>query len=97
MRRFRPTSAVTRTLEQHYNLEHGLHQLAALAASSLVGTSCKTVDLSAYAGVRAVALLDYEHRRPHERDRLETGDLVLVRGDSHEVDRLAADLRLEVR
>src|SRR5262249_49504980 len=38
-----------------------------------------------------------EDDRPLERDRLEAGDLILVRGDGHEVDRLAADLQLDVR
>jgi Na+/H+ antiporter NhaD/arsenite permease-like protein len=85
------------TLVQHYNLEHGLHQLAVPATSPLVGTSRKALDLSAYAGVRAVAFLDHKHDRPLERDRLEAGDLILVRGDGHEVDRLAADLQVEVR
>ena len=85
------------TLVQHYNLEHGLHQLAVPATSPLVGTSRKAIDLSAYAGVRAVAFLDHEDDRPLERDRLEAGDLILVRGDGHEVDRLAADLQVEVR
>jgi di/tricarboxylate transporter len=85
-------------LVQHYNLEHGLHQLTISAASPLVGTSRKGLDLSKYAGVRAVAFLDHEDDRPLERDRLEAGDLILVRGgDGHDVDRLAADLRLEVR
>ena len=85
------------TLVQHYNLEHGLHQLAVPATSPLVGTSRKALDISAYVGVRAVAFLDHEDDRPLERDRLEAGDLILVRGDGHEVDRLAADLRVEVR
>ncbi len=84
-------------LVQHYNLEHGLHQLAVPAASGLVGMSRNAVDLGAYVGVRAVAFLDHEDGRPLERDRLEAGDLILVRGDGHEVDRLAADLQLEVR
>src|SRR6185369_14699436 len=85
------------TLVQHYNLEHGLHQLAVPAASPLIGTARKAIDLSAYAGLRAVAFLDHEDGRPLERDRLEAGDLILVRGDEREVDRLAADLRVEVR
>ena len=85
------------TLVQHYNLEHGLHQLAVPAASPLVGTSRKALDLSAYAGVRAVAFLDHEDDRPLERDRLEAGDLILVRGDGHEVDRLAVEMQVEVR
>ncbi|XUJ37507.1 TrkA C-terminal domain-containing protein [Bradyrhizobium japonicum] len=67
------------------------------ATSPLVGTSRKALDISAYVGVRAVAFLDHEDDRPLERDRLEAGDLILVRGDGHEVDRLAADLRVEVR
>jgi len=90
-------SGHAQTLVQHYNLEHGLHQLVLLAASPLVGTSRKAVDLSRYAGVRAVAFLDHEDDRPLERDRLEPGDLVLVRGDGDEVSRLAGDLGLEVR
>jgi di/tricarboxylate transporter len=85
------------TLVEHYNLENGLHQLRLPDGSPLVGTSRRAVDLREYAGVRAVAFLDHEDNRPLERDRLEAGDLILVRGDEHEVDRLAADLRLEVR
>ncbi|MBN9603030.1 MAG: hypothetical protein J0G33_08870 [Afipia felis] len=44
-------SGHAQTLVQHYNPEHGLHQLAVPATSPLVGTSRKAVDLSAYAGV----------------------------------------------
>ena len=90
-------SGHARTLVQHYHLEHGLHQLAVPASSPLVGASRQAVDLSAYTGVRAVAFLDHKDGRPLERDRLEVGDLILVRGDGHEVDRLAADLQVEVR
>ncbi|MEZ0170737.1 SLC13 family permease [Microvirga sp. TS319] len=84
-------------LVQHYNLEHGLHQLGVPASSPLAGTSRKAIDLNPYPGVRAVAFLSREDGRPLERDRLEAGDLILVRGDGHEVDRLAANLQLEVR
>jgi di/tricarboxylate transporter len=90
-------SGHAQTLVQHYNLEHGLHQLRVAATSPLVGTSRKAVDLSAYAGLRAVAFLDHEDDWPLERDLLEVGDLILVRGDEEEADRLAADLQLEVR
>ena len=90
-------SGHAQTLVQHYNLEHGLHQLAIPAGSPLVGTSRKSVDLGPYAGVRAVAFIDHEDDRPLERDPLAAGDLVLVRGDRDEVDRLAGDLGLEVR
>ena len=86
-----------RTLVEHYNLEHGLHQLRVPSGSRLVGTSRGAVGLGEYAGLRAVAFLDHEDDRPLERDQLEAGDLVLVRGDRHEVERLAADLQLEVR
>lgn len=85
------------TLVEHYNLEHGLHQLRVPGESALVGTSRRTLDLRPYAGVRAVAFLDHEDDEPLERDRIEAGDLILVRGDEHEVERLAADLRLEAR
>lgn len=85
------------TLVEHYNLEHGLHQLRVPGESALVGTSRRTLDLRQYAGVRAVAFLDHEDNEPLERDQIEAGDLILVRGDEHEVERLAADLRLEAR
>ena len=90
-------SGHAKTLVQHYNLEHGLHQLAVRDGSPLAGTSRKEVDLGAYPGVRAVAFLGHKDGRPLERDVLESGDLILVRGDEHEVDRLAADLQLDVR
>ena len=85
------------TLVQHYDLEHGLHQLAIPAGSDLVGTSRKDVDLGGYAGIRAVAFLDHEDDRPLERDLLQAGDLILVRGDGDEAARAAADFGLEVR
>jgi len=90
-------SAHAHTLVEHYNLEHGLHQLRVPSGSRLVGTSRGALGLGEYAGLRAVAFLDHEDDRPLERDQLEAGDLVLVRGDRHEVERLAADLQLEVR
>jgi di/tricarboxylate transporter len=90
-------SGHAQTLVQHYNLEHGLHQLAIPAGSAIVGASRTAIDLTGYAGVRAVAFLDHEDDRPLERDLLEPGDLMLVRGDGDVVDRLAADLGLEVR
>src|SRR5215469_11318130 len=90
-------SAHAHTLVEHYNLEHGLHQLRVPSGSKLVGTSRGALGLGEYAGLRAVAFLDHEDDRPLERDRLEAGDLVLVRGDQREVERLAADLQLEVR
>ena len=90
-------SGHAQTLVQHYRLEHGLHQLAVPAGSPLVGSGRKALDLDPYAGVRAVAFIDHEDDRPLERERLEAGDLILVRGDDEQVDRLAADLGLEVR
>lgn len=90
-------SGHAQTLVQHYNLEHGLHQLSVSAASPLIGTSRKAIDLSAYSGVRAVAFLDHRDGRPLDRDQLEVGDLILVRGDGREVDRLATDFKTEVR
>src|SRR5262249_27556528 len=90
-------SAHAHTLVEHYNLEHGLHQLCVPRGSKLVGTSRGALSLGDYVGLRAVAFLDHEDNRPLERDQIEAGDVVLVRGDQHEVERLAADLRLEVR
>src|SRR5215468_5074542 len=90
-------SAHAHTLVEHYNLEHGLHQLRVPSGSKLVGTSRGALGLGEYAGLRAVAFLDHEDDRPLERDRLEAGDLMLVRGDRHEVERLSADLQVEVR
>ena len=90
-------SGHAQTLVQHYALEHGLHQLAIPAGSELVGASRKDVDLGGYAGVRAVAFLDHEDDRPLERDQLQAGDLILVRGDGDQVTRLAGDLGLDVR
>lgn len=84
------------TLVEHYNLEHGLHRLRLPSGSRLVGTSRRAVDVSEYGGVRAVAFLDHEDQEPLERDQLEAGDLILVRGDVDAVGRLADDLQLEV-
>jgi di/tricarboxylate transporter len=69
-----------RTLVEHYNLEHGLHQLRVPSGSRLVGTSRGALGLGEYAGLRAVAFLDHEDDRPLERDQLEAGDHVLLQG-----------------
>lgn len=84
------------TLVEHYRLEHELHRLRVPNTSPLVGGKRTGVDLTGYAGVRVVAFLDHEDDEPLERERLEPGDLVLVRGNDDEVERLAADLHLEV-
>lgn len=89
-------SGHARTLVNQYRLEDSLHQLLVPGSSPLVGTSRSALDLSGYAGVRTVAFIDHEDRRPLERDKLEASDLVLVRGDAAAVKRLAGDLDLEV-
>ena len=85
------------TLVEHYRLEHGLHQLRVQSSSPLVGTPRNAIDLTGYRGVHAVAFLDHEDNEPLDREQLEADDLVLVRGDGDDVERLAADLGLEVR
>lgn len=89
-------SGHAQTLVEHYRLEDSLHQLYVPAASQLVGSSRSAVDLSGYPGVRMVAFLDHSDNEPLERDRLEAGDLLLVRGDGEQVARLANDRGLEV-
>ncbi|GAA5112964.1 SLC13 family permease [Pseudonocardia adelaidensis] len=84
------------TLVEHYNLADSLHQLFVPGTSPLVGAARSAIDLGEYRDVRLVAFLDHADNQPLEREKLEMGDLVLVRGDADEVGRLAADLGLEV-
>jgi len=85
------------TLVASYRLEHGLHQLAVLSDSALVGGSRRALDLTDYPGLSLVAVLDHDDHEPLERDRVEAGDLLLVRGDDAQAERLAGALGLEVR
>jgi di/tricarboxylate transporter len=89
-------SAHAQTLVEQYNLEEGLHRFRVRSTSPYIGTSRADVDLTDYAGLQLVGVLDGRSATPLERQIAED-DLVLVRGDAESAGRLAADMHLGVR
>jgi di/tricarboxylate transporter len=89
-------SAHAQTLVEQYNLEEGLHRFRVRSTSPYIGTSRADVDLTNYAGLQLVGVLDGRSATPLERQIAED-DLVLVRGDAETAGRLAADMHLGVR
>ena len=84
------------TLVQHYNLEPGCTswRCPPPRPSSVRRARPSTSERTP---VCAQSPSSIRGDQPLKRDRLEAGDLILVRGDGHEVERLAADLQVEVR
>lgn len=89
-------SGHAQTLVEHYRLEDSLHQLYVPATSGLVGGGRRELDLTGHPGVRLVAMLDHADNQPLERDHVEAGDLVLLRGEPDEVAQVAAEHGLEI-
>ena len=89
--------AHAQTLVEQYRLEDGLHHFRVRQTSPYVGTSRTEVDLSNYAGLHLVALLEGDGATPLQRDEIVEGDLMLVRGEAETAGRLAIDMHLGVR
>ncbi|MEH2509343.1 di/tricarboxylate transporter [Nitrobacteraceae bacterium AZCC 1564] len=90
-------SAHAHTLVEQYRLEDGLHHFRVRSTSPYLGQSRADVDLKQYAGLHLVALLDGRTASPLQREQIDEGDLVLVRGDAETAGRLALDMHLAVR
>jgi di/tricarboxylate transporter len=90
-------SAHAQTLVEQYRLEDGLHHFRVRQTSPYVGGSRTDVDLRNYAGLQLVALLEDDGATPLQRDLIDEGDLILVRGDIESAGRLAVDMHLAVR
>jgi di/tricarboxylate transporter len=90
-------SAHAQTLVEQYRLEDGLHHFRVRQSSPYIGKSRAEVDLKDYAGLQLIALLDGDHATPLQRDQIDEGDLILVRGEAASAGRLAGDMRLAVR
>jgi di/tricarboxylate transporter len=90
-------SAHAQTLVEQYRLEEGLHHFRIRPTSPYVGRSRADIDLTAYAGLHLVALLDGRGATPLQRDQIAAGDLILVRGGAEAAGRLAADMHLAIR
>ena len=84
------------TLVEQYRLQDGLHHLRVRESSPHVGAARSSVTLDAYPGLSLVGLFDGESR-PLQRERVQEGDLLLVRGEAELVGRLATDLHLAIR
>jgi di/tricarboxylate transporter len=85
------------TLVEQYNLADGLHHFRIRQTSPYIGKSRTDIDLQNYPGLHLVALLDGQNSQPLQRDHLNDGDLMLVRGDAETAGRLAAEMHLAVR
>jgi di/tricarboxylate transporter len=90
-------SAHAQTLVEQYRLEDGLHHFRVRETSPYIGRSRAEIDLSNYAGLHLVALLDGRAMTPLRRDRIAADDLILVRGGAEAAGRLAADMHLAIR
>jgi di/tricarboxylate transporter len=90
-------SAHAHTLVEQYRLEDGLHHFRVRPTSPYIGKSRAEVDLTNYAGLHLVALLEGRGATPLERAQIAEGDLMLVRGEAETAGRLAADMHLAVR
>jgi di/tricarboxylate transporter len=90
-------SAHANTLVEQYRLEDGLHYFRVRPTSPYIGKSRAEVDLTNYAGLHLVALLEGSSATPLERAQIAEGDLMLVRGEAEAAGRLAVDMHLAVR
>ncbi len=89
-------SGHARTLVDQYSLERDLYRLRVPPGSPLVGASRNAFGLDDRPALRVVALLDGATSALLARDDLAAGDLLLVRGEAAEVERLASERRLEI-
>ncbi|MHB2169853.1 SLC13 family permease [Alsobacter sp. R-9] len=85
-----------RTLVEQYGLTSGLFQLRVRASSPLVGTNPASVDLSGHAGLQLIGAQDVRSS-PLQRDRLQDGDVLLLRGDAESAAAFAAAMHLAFR
>lgn len=90
-------SAHAQTLVEQYRLQDGLHHFRVRSTSPYLGKLRGDVDLKNYANLNLVALLDGRTATPLQREKIDEGDLLLVRGDAETAGRLALDMHLAVR
>lgn len=90
-------SAHANTLVEQYRIEDGLHGLRVRASSPYVGRPREAVDLKDYPGLSLVAIQEGEGGQPLKRPAIAEGDVILVRGDSQALARLATDRHLALR
>ncbi|WP_343207722.1 SLC13 family permease [Bradyrhizobium sp. Ai1a-2] len=90
-------SAHAQTLVEQYRLEDGLHHFRVRQTSPYIGKTKGEVDLSNYAGLQLIALLEADGATPLQRAQIAEGDLILARGEAEMAGRLAADMHLAVR
>jgi di/tricarboxylate transporter len=90
-------SAHAQTLVEQYNLEGGLYRFRVRPTSPYVGKSRADIDLTNYAGLQLVAVLDGRSVAPLQRPAIEESDVVLVRGNAEMAGQLANDMHLGIR
>ena len=84
------------TLVEHYRIADGVYRLRVRAGSPLIGKTADSLDLSPYAGVSVLGLVD-ENDAERGGNAAQEGDNLLVRGDAEGIARLANDLQLAIR
>lgn len=90
-------SAHAQTLVEQYRLDDGLHYFRVRQTSPYIGKSRADVDLRNYPGLQLVAVLEDDGATPLQRDQIDEGDLILVRGEAAMAARLAGDMHLALR
>lgn len=90
-------SAHAQTLVEQYRLQDGLHHFRVRSTSPYLGKLRGDVDLKSYANLNLVTLLDGQTGTPLQRETIDEGDLLLVRGDAETAGRFALDKHLAVR
>jgi di/tricarboxylate transporter len=88
-------SGLAGTLVRDYSLDNVVH-LRVTEASSLIGHLRSRWDLTGYAGVRIITVLDADNDRPSSQGHIEIGDRLTMVGDPDVAARYAVDHGLDV-
>lgn len=86
-----------RTLTEQYRLVDGLFHLRVRPSSPFVGMHRTDLDLAAYPDIAIIATPIAGDAGPQRLSAIAEGDMLLVRGETGSVGRLAADMHLALR
>lgn len=86
-----------RTLTEQYQLVDGLFHLRVRPSSPFVGMHRTDLDLAAYPDIAIIATPIAGDAGPQRLSAIAEGDMLLVRGETGSVGRLAADMHLALR
>lgn len=89
-------SRYAESVAEHYDLTDGFYRLRVRELSPLIGTAPDDLDLSAYPGVRLIAVQDRGQAPAVVVDRFDPDDVLAVTGPSEQITHLAIDQVLAV-